>query len=296
MDKLFKNCNVIYFKKAEIFSKLIEKDNIFKGKIIISDFQELNRLCAINGLIHVLNINTHHVPNEKIDCIVTDNIKNSDLEANIVKNSSGIPILYTDLSKKQQYVWCGICNKIYTNEYNHPISRYCSEKCMNKENGFSSDLKPDTIVDVDRADIVSRLIRLEKQKEEQTIIPFDKSDKKKPPSNVKKTVDKFQSSMVKDAIRLEYAIKRESYKREMRQPSLRKANLSDKKERKLIVIDEVPVIKLCKGVTKKNKTCTNKCINNSLYCGILSHSMGGSAGELMEKIVNQVAIAEDTEE
>ena len=89
-----------------------------KGKIIISDFYELNRICSINGIIHVLNINSHHVPNEKMDCIVTNNTKNSDAEASIVKNGSGIPILYMDPTKKQQQVWCGVCNKIYTNDNN----------------------------------------------------------------------------------------------------------------------------------------------------------------------------------
>lgn len=278
MDKLFKNCNVIFFKKSEVFNELIQKnENIFKGKIIISDFQELKRICSINGIIHVLNVNTFHIPNEKIDCIVTDNTKNSDLEASIVKYNLAVPILYADLTKKHQQVWCGICNKIYTNANDHPLSKYCSEKCMKKDNGFTTDsnggIKSELVKDLGLNNIVSRIIASEKEKDEPLVLEFDKSlSDKRTVSNVKKTADKFQSSMVKDAIRLEYAFKRETYKREMRQPSLRKASLSDKKERK-IPNDDVPITRLCKGITKKGKQCTNKAIGNSLYCGILSHSI-----------------------
>jgi hypothetical protein len=279
MSKLFKNCNVIYFKNCESFTELIQKnDNIFKGKIIISDFQELKRVCSINGIIHVLNINPHYIPNEKIDCIVTDNTKNSDVEASIIKHGLTIPILYFDPLKKQQQVWCGICNKVYTNAEGHALSKYCSEKCMKKENGFSNNtdgsIKAEVVKDLGLNNIVSRIIASEKEKEEPLVLEFDKSlSDKRTVSNVKKTVDKFQSSMVKDAIRLEYAFKRESYKREMRQPSLRKASLSDKKERKPAQTEESSVVRLCKGVTKKGNQCTNRAIGSSNYCGILSHSM-----------------------
>jgi len=277
MSKLFKNCNTVYFKTSDTFTELIQKhDNIFKGKIIISDFQELKRICFIYGVIHILNSNSHYIPNEKIDCIVTDNTKSSDTEAFIVKHNLAIPILYFDITKKQQQVWCGICNKIYINAENHPISKYCSEKCMKKENGFITDsnggVKAEVIKDLGLNNIVSRIIASEK--EEPLVLEFDKSlSDKRTVSNIKKTVDKFQSSMVKDAIRLEYAFKRESYKREMRQPSLRKASLSDKKEHKPVQIEDTSTTKLCKGITKKGKKCTNRAIGTSNYCGILSHSM-----------------------
>jgi len=278
MNKLFKNCNVIYFKNSEIFNDLIQKnDNIFKGKIIISDFPELRRICSINGIIHVLNTNSRHFPNEKIDCVVTDNTKNSDVEASIIKYNFAIPILYFDTTKVQQQIWCGICNKIYTNPENHPLSKYCSEKCMKKDNGFTTDnngsLKAEIVKDLGLNNIISRIIASEKEKEEPLVLEFDKSlSDKRTVSNVKKTVDKFQSSMVKDAIRLEYAFKRDLYKKEMRQPSLRKASLSEKKERKQVVVEETPVIKLCKGITKKGKQCTNSALKGSNFCGILSHS------------------------
>lgn len=288
MIKLFKNCNTLYFKKTEIFNDLIlNNDNIFKGKFIISDFPELNRICSIYGIIHILNTNIYHIPNEKIDFIITDNSSSSDLDANIVKAGLTISILYLDLKKKNQQVWCGICNRVYTHENNHPLGRYCSEKCMKKENGVSDNgtMKTEIVKDLGLNNIVSKIMQLEKEKEKEDslILEFDKSlSDKRIISNIKKTVDKFQSSMVKDAIRLEYAFKRESYKREMRQPSLRKASLSEKKERKnsnSVEDEEIsPTTRLCKGITKKGVQCTNKSLQNSLYCGILSHSMEFAGG------------------
>lgn len=279
MNKLFKNCTVIYFKKNEIFTDLFQKNiNVFKGKIIISDSHELKKICFVNGIIHVLNTNFRRVPNEKIDCIVMDNTRNLDIESQIVKHNLSIPILYFDPLRKQQQVWCGICNKIYTNAEDHSLNKYCSEKCMTKENGFTNtdgNIKAEIIKDLGLSNIVSRIIASET--EEPLVLEFDKSlSDKRTISNVKKTVDKFQSSMVKDAIRLEYAFKRESYKREMRQPSLRKASLSDKKETKPIQIEEIHVTNFCKGLTKKGKQCTNRAIGSSNYCGILSHSMTGA--------------------
>jgi len=279
MSKLFKNCSVIYFKKSGPFTELIQKnDNIFKEKIIISDFQDLKRTCFINGTIHVLNTNPHFIPNEKIDCIVTDSTKNTDIEALIIKHNLAIPILYFDPNKKQQQVWCGICNKIYTNAEGHPLSKYCSEKCMKKENGFANNtdgsIRAEVVKDLGLDNIVSRIIASEKEKEndEEFVLEFDKSlSDKRTVSNIKKTADKFQTSMVKDAIRLDYAFKRETYKREMKQPSLRKAKLSDKKETKQPQPSENSVI--CKGITKKGKQCTNTALKGSEYCGILSHSM-----------------------
>lgn len=277
MIKIFKNSNVIYFKDSEIFNDLIYKnENIFKGKIIISDFQELNRICYIKGIIHIINTSVNYVPDEKIDCIVNGNIKNSELEAYIVKHSLSIPVIYMDISKKQYQIWCGICNNIYVHNYDHIINKYCSDKCMKKDSGFivdnNGDIKPDILKDLGLNNIVSKIIASDKDKDI-TVLEFDKSlSDKKNVSNVKKNNDKFQSSMVKDAIRLEYAFKRESYKKEMRQPSLRKTSLSNRKESKSS-LEDISSIKLCKGITKKGVQCTNRAIGNSLYCGILSHSM-----------------------
>jgi len=262
--KILKNCNIIYFKEISIFEELIKNDeNIFRGKIIISDTSELSRICFIKGILHVINVNNNHIPNEKIDCVVTK-------IADTTKYNYGIPVVYYDSKRKQQQIWCGTCHSIYTLDNNHPVNKYCSERCMNRDSGIAINAP---IKDLGLNNIVSKII-----KDEPFILDKTVSDKKKVVSNEKKAADKFQSSMVKDAIRLEYAFKRESYKREMRQPSLRKASLSDNKK----IPDpspgprgrELPEVKICKCITKKGKQCTNKALGSSNFCGILSHSMG----------------------
>ncbi len=288
--EIFKACDVLYFAKTEIFAELISThENIFKGKIIISDFQELNRICSINGIIHVLNISTGNIPNETIDCIVTDKNRSSDLESKLVKSGLSIPIVYVDLSRKQQNILCGICNKIYNITNDKEVSKYCSEKCMKKDNGFTVDSKPETLKDLAARDIMSKIVETDKNRdfsntEDDLIIKFDKSVSVSKKES-KKSADKFQSSVVRDAIRLQYAVNRDSYKKGMKQPSLRKVSLSDKKKVCEDTQDFSP--RLCKGITKKGHQCTNRTIGSSNYCGILSHSMGGSATEVMASMIEK---------
>ena len=146
---------------------------------------------------------------------------------------------------------------------------------MKKDSGFTQDLKPEIVKDLGFNNIVSKMVQL--QSDSNLVIEFDKSiSDKRSKSATKKSSDKFQTSIVKDAIRLEYAFKRENYKKEMRQPSLRKANISDKKTPQVVINDEKGEnIKLCQMTTKKGKKCTNRCLGSSSYCGILSHQMSG---------------------
>ena len=60
--EVFKKCNVIYFKTQK-FPKLLDRS--LKGKIIISDFHELSRICTVNGLIHILNTSIQKIPSNK---------------------------------------------------------------------------------------------------------------------------------------------------------------------------------------------------------------------------------------
>lgn len=61
---------------------------------------------------------------------------------------------------------------------------------------------------------------------QEEILQFDRTvSEKRKPCSVKKSNEKFQSSVIKDAIRLDYAFKRESYKKEMRKPSFKKTSL-----------------------------------------------------------------------
>lgn len=76
---------------------------------------------------------------------------------------------------------------------------------------------------------------------------------------------KFQDSMKKEALRLEHAEKREKYKKHMRHISTRKSSVqsmnsaNSNKE------------SICKAKTKKGTKCTNKTVDGTDYCGIVSH-------------------------
>ena len=117
--------------------------NKFKGKIIISDFQELNRICSINGIIHILNTNTFHIPNEKIDCIITGK-RNSELESKLISLSSESHILYTNCNENTLKKWCYYCHNLCDINDNNIIMRYCSEDCMNKYSKFMQNFKEST--------------------------------------------------------------------------------------------------------------------------------------------------------
>ncbi len=79
-------------------------------------------------------------------------------------------------------------------------------------------------------------------------------------SDTIKTTETFHDSIKKEAIRLEYAINKEKYKKEMRQSSIRSSDSNLKNN------------KMCKAKTKRGKICTNKALIGSDYCGIISHS------------------------
>ena len=84
-------------------------------------------------------------------------------------------------------------------------------------------------------------------------------------------IDKFQESIYRDAIRLDFANKRENYKKHMKQVSSIKSNTSTGSGSIINISTSRQNIKICKAITKKGVKCTNKCIKNSDYCGITSH-------------------------
>jgi hypothetical protein len=244
-DKLFKNCNIIYFNSASKFKDLVKN---LKGKIIISNLKEIIDICNINGILCIFT--TSKVPNENIDCIVSGKVEDF--------QNSEIHTVYIDDNKK----WCGICNSFTILSENYSVTKYCSELCMQKHNGFTKNFTPEPIRDLDLKNVLDR------------IKPTPVT------SNDLKSTSKFQRSMEKDAVRLVYAFRREDYKKDMRQPSLRKASISDKKKKVGENLNEKNDIhfgvKICKGITKKGEKCTNKSLNSSNFCGILSHSMNSS--------------------
>jgi len=256
---MFKNCNIIYVKSGEDFFISQNLINSFSGKII-ADNLTLSKECYIKGIPFILNINPGSIPNEKIDCIVVKDKRlshsSNDLEAKVLRSTMKIPIIYIDSEKHIK--WCPMCNLSMDIDDTYVFSKYCSEKCMKKYSGFTEDFKPETVKDLEV--IINKQVQ-------PTVTEVKKTTSK---SN-----DKFQTSVIKDAIRLEYAFKRESYKKEMRQPSLRKASFSNKKvsNSKTISQDTDKNTRTCVSITKKGKKCTNKAIGNSMYCGIISHMM-----------------------
>lgn len=247
-----KNCNIIYIKTFEL-NNLINHN--LKGKIIVSDFPEFQKICNIYGLIHVLNTNTIKVP-DGIDCIITS-VRNPELESRITRVDLGVPIVYYHLHQK----WCGICGKLSPIEKNL-VGRYCSESCMKKSTGFTNEGVPEAIKDL--------------HEHKKALIKFDKSltSDTKEESSKAKSREKFQQSMVKEAQRVEFAYRKESYKNEMRQPSHRKTKIINKKK------EPEENIKYCKSMIKgKSKRCGNRALDGSDYCGISSHRLEAQLSE-----------------
>jgi hypothetical protein len=248
-SKVFKNCNVIYFKKKDDFLEVLNDSGIskiFKGKIIVSDTTELEKICGVYGIIHVLNLGSW-IPNDNIDCVVSsENI--ADITNKITKSGLGIPVL--DISEFNK--WCGICGNTSCAQ-NTSISKWCSEKCMKKDLGFTANSKPEPIKDLEYV----------------SYIKFDTSENK-----TSKSMNKFQKKIETDSLRLQHAYKRESYKKEMRQPTTRKISSVVKNTSNTKNSSNNKSDKICKSLTKKAIRCTNRCIGKSDYCGIISHMKG----------------------
>lgn len=251
-DKLFKYCNVIYFKDVTYFKDCVKN---LKGKVVISDSKDIVDICNVYGIMCVLNLNQYNIPHDKIDCIVSGKVDTS-LESTIIKKDLKIPVIYLEDLKK----WCGVCYSYNIVDSENSTGKYCSDNCMQVHGGFTKNFKHEVIEDLEIKTVLGKYY------EKPVTVVSDRVTK-----NIS---SKFQRSMEKDAIRLEYAFKREEYKKEMRQPSLRKASISDKKKK----VDETlheknESSKTCKGITKKGEKCTNRSLSSSGYCGILSHSI-----------------------
>ncbi len=243
---------IIYVKDKNL-EHMINRN--MKGNIIMSESQEINKICGLYGIVHIF-MNIYNLSNDiKIDCIYATE-RDQTLEETIIVKNIQTPIMYYELNKK----WCGVCNTLC-----EPfVSKYCSEKCM--QSFFDTD-----IIDLNRNYVLENIFSSSKKNFKTNIIENrskNESLKKDKISMDKNSNEKFQTSMVKEAVRLEYAIKRESYKKEIRQPSLRKTIISNKKTSSNTQTND----RICKSVTRKNVKCTNKAIDNSDFCGIISHN------------------------
>lgn len=88
---------------------------------------------------------------------------------------------------------------------------------------------------------------------------------------VKKKQDKFQRIILIEAKRNMYRAKKEEYIKNMRSNSNIKINYDEEPQSVPQSLSQIKV-KMCKATTKKEgKSCGNKALVNSEYCGIVSH-------------------------
>lgn len=239
---------IIYVKNKNL-EHMVNRN--MKGNIIMSESQELNKICSLYGIVHIF-MNLNNVSNDiKIDCIYATE-RDQTLEETLIVKNVQTPIMYYELNKK----WCGVCHALC-----EPfVSKYCSENCM--QSFFDTDL-----IDLNRNYVLENIFSSSKKNFKTTVIE-NRSNKKDKFSIDKNSNEKFQTSMIKEAVRLEYALKRESYKKEIRQPSLRKTIVSNNKKTSNTQTND----RICKSVTRKGVKCTNKAVDNSDFCGIISHN------------------------
>lgn len=247
---LFDNCNCIYFKNCNDFFKKCFDKTLFIEKIIVTDSEVIYKICNIYGIICIINTDPYTIPDSDIDIIVTTSSDKQTFDKAYPLKKS---IYFYDTNEK----YCAFCEKSL--KVDSIINVYCSETCAINSSGFGANKE---LKNLDHKNHVRRS-QIGSFGSQIVISPQGKTESEKKKNDKQ---DKIQSSIIKDAIRLQYALKREEYKKEMRQPSLRKTSSSLKKEHNYSD-------KICIGITKKGNKCSNKVIGSSNYCGIISHSM-----------------------
>ena len=250
---------------------------ILSPNFIISDNKKFVNDINIRGLrlIEVINaINLKNILSGRNNKnFINLIIRNQDPEKNEQSMEfDQIPILYYSKSTPNKLTYiCKQCkdlcikkNFLITKNMKPPS--FCSDECIIENSQTESDFSQNSKI-------------------------FEISDKEKEtsrPSKNPKTFlyvgisstkdDKFQDSMRREAVRLEYAERREKYKKQMRQISSRKSNTSTssvhsfkKDSLRSISNKDSNGTRICKALTKKSVKCTNKAVKNSDFCGIASH-------------------------
>ncbi len=221
---------VIYIDNYNTFNECL---NFLLSKIIISGSLEIKKLCYQKGIKFIFCGQIMSVI-DKVNLIITSEDQLIEIEKLILNKKYRTSIIYT----KQKNMFCGICG--CKRSMTETSNNYCSSTCMKSDSKFG-DLIDDQI-----------------NGGSELILKFENNLKKQ-------DIEKTKNSIEKNALRFQYACKRESYKKEMKIPSLKKTVLVPIKKQN----EEV---KCCKGMTKKGIKCTNKTLENSDYCGILSHN------------------------
>lgn len=174
------------------------------------------------------------------------------------------PILYYDKDNLNTITYiCKHCKEecvrnsfSITDNMNEP--HFCSNKCLMDFSETESDFLSNKIFEIDPKN--KEKVEGSFGKKPKTFLYMKETEKD----------DKFQDAMRREAIRLEYAERREKYKKQMRQTSTRKSNTKNtslKKELSRTMSSNLN----CKARTKKGILCGNRVQHGSEYCGIASH-------------------------
>lgn len=193
---------------------------------------------GINSLdVKLINDNTDIINKCKPDIIINDTLYDTDT-IDICKKLN-----ITIYNKKENKVFCGNC---YTNYIpNVTINTTCSQECALRDN--------------------PKLLELLKESTETKVKKRISSGKKiKFKSDLTEKEQKQQRNALREAKRHTFIQKREEYIRSMKNPTCSNTPI--------VPVKKVPeIIIQCKATTKGGKPCSNKAINNSVYCGIVSH-------------------------
>jgi hypothetical protein len=227
------------------------------------------RLIEVVNAINLKNILSGRNNKNFINLI----IKNKDPEKNDQSiEFDKIPILYYSHDSQDPSKLSYIC-------------KHCKDLCIKKNFLITKHMKPPSFCS-DECIIENSKTEIDFT-ENSMIFQISSESENRPIKNPKTFLyvgissskdDKFQDSMRREAVRLEYAERREKYKKHMRQISSRKSNTSTtsahsfkKDSLRSVSNKESNGTRICKALTKKNVKCTNKSVRNSDFCGIASH-------------------------
>lgn len=159
---------------------------------------------------------------------------------------------------------CGKCKK----ESNYlgltKIGKLCSEECVLSDNpGFYE------LINKYKKDDINTKLEKSFSNSKQSLGKFKDANLD---ANTKKKQDKFQKIILLEAKRHNYQVKKDDYIRNIRKSSSNLKFDEDEDYENENEKTKVPeIFRMCKAMTKKGKMCSNKAINCSEYCGIISH-------------------------
>jgi len=232
---------------------LYNQDNsLISKRLFRKGIENINFICDNN--LSIIRIG-------KPDLVITNRSLKSDY--NIICQKNNITIY--SINTKEAI--CGKCRKVSNYLGLNKLNKICSEKCALSEHpGFYE------------------LLNKCKTGSDESITKLEKSFSNSKSGNQgfknteltdyeKKKLDKQQKNALMEAKRHNYQQKKVEYIRSMRLHSNTKVSVfdDDSEEEKEKVKEEV-VYKMCKAKTKKEgKSCGNKALCGSEYCGIVSH-------------------------